>query len=301
MSTKTIKSYENLLREMRGAGVSLSDLGAAVGWSYAETCDFFRFDRDMSTAQAFKVQALFEKRPPIAYLFRVAEREVKDPRTKKKQIRINGRECDRCLLFRDPEIKNPTKDRNTGELHNVRRVRRPADLRKLAERQPEGLLLEGVWLTYFSEPVRIPPSALSFDDQGSAELWIDEAGELWQALDEYERLNAETKAFAKAYLRPLCSEPTEKGLGYENLRRAIAASGYGRQELFELIGLTWQQTKAFFNHERDLTPEQKLRLRNLIAPTKPIGWLFETEASRQQAAGQIIRVDFQNGHLARVK
>lgn len=297
---KTIRAYENLLREMRSAGLSLSDLGAAVGWSYAETCDFFRFNRGMTTGQAFKVQELFEERPPLSYLFRVAEREAKDPRTRKKQIRINGRECSKSLLFWDPEIKKPTKDRDTGKLHTVRRVSRPAELRKLAERQPEGLLLEGVSLLYFSEPVRIPPSALTFDAQGSAELWIDGAGEIERAMDKIERVEAAADQFVKDH--PLLhSASAEKGQSYKNLHRVISASGYGQQELFELIGLTWQQAKAFFNHEQELTPEQKLRLRNLIAPTKSIGWLFETEGSRQQAAGHVIRVDFQNGRLVRVE
>lgn len=213
MSTKTIKIYENLLREMRGAGVSLSDLGAAVGWSYAETCDFFRFEREMSMAQAFKVQALFEKRPPIAYLFRVDERQAKQGR-KWKQIRINGRGISGCLMFWDPEIKRPMKDWDTGELHNVRRVTRPADLRKLAERLPEELLLEGVGGAFFSEPVKIPLSALSFDDQGSAELWIDGAGELQQALDAAERLAAEVKQYTKEH-PPLCSAPAKKMIGQQ--------------------------------------------------------------------------------------
>lgn len=299
MSTKTIKVYENLLREMRVAGVSVSDLGAAVGWSHAETCDFFRFEREMSMAQAFKVQALFEKRPPIAYLFRVTERQAgKD--AKGKRIRINGRDLEGCLLFWDPEIKKPTKDREAGKLHNVRRVSRPADLHKLAEKQPEGLLLEGMNLTYFSETVRIQPSDLRFDEQGNAEIWIAEGGEaVEKAMQDAKRIYDEVDQYIRDN-PPLCSAPAENGLSYKNLRWAIRESGYGTQQLFEEIGLTWEQAKAFFNQEFELTQKQKLRIRNLIAPMKPIGWLFDAKGSRQQDAGRVIRVDFKNGRLVRV-
>lgn len=217
---KTIKVYENLLREMSVAGVSVSDLGAAVGWSHAETCEFFRFEREMSMAQAFKVQALFEKQAPIAYLFRVTERQ-EGKGTKWKRIRINGSDLKGCLLFWDPEIKKPTKDRDSGKLHNVRRVSRPAELRKLAERQPEGLLLEGMNLTYFSEPVRIPPSALTFDAKGSAELWIDGAGEIERAMDKIERVEAAADQFVKDH-PPLCSAPAENGLSTKGSRKQDA-------------------------------------------------------------------------------
>lgn len=297
---RTIRIYENLLREMRGAGVSVSDLGAAVGWSHAETCDFFRFERGMSMAQAFKVQALFEKRPPIAYLFRVTERQTRKG-AKRKQIRINGLELEGCLLFWDPEIKKPTKDRDTGKLHNVRRVSRPAELHKLAERKPEGLLLEGMNLTYFSEPVRIPPSSLRFDEQGNAEIRIAEGVEaVEKAMQDAQRIYDEVDQYIRDN-PPLCSAPVENDLSYKNLRWAIRESGYGTQQLFEEIGLTWEQAKAFFDHEFELTQNQKLRIRNLIAPMKPIGWLFDTKGSRQHDAGRVIRVDFQNGHLVRVE
>lgn len=297
---RTIRIYKNLLREMRGAGLSVSDLGAAVGWSNDETCEFFRFERGMSMAQAFKVQALFEKRPPIAYLFRVTERQVRGY-TKRKRIRINGLELEDCLLLWDPEIKKPTKDRYTGKLHNVRRVSRPAELQKLAERQTDGLLLEGIMLTYFSEPVRIPPSCLRFDEQGNAEIRIVEGAQVVeQAILNMKRIHDEVDQHIRE-CPPLCSEPAEKGISYQNLRWAIKESGYGTQQLFEEIGLTWEQAKSFFDQEFELTQKQKLRIRNLIAPTKPIGWLFDTEGSRQQDAGRVIRVDFKNGRLVRME
>ena len=93
-----------------------------------------------------------------------------------KEIRINGQILNKSLMVEDPDVKRSFEDLSGQERH-VRIFSDPARLKAYAKKHPEGMILAGVGVFFFTEPVIVSAGGVKFDKDGNAEILVREGAE----------------------------------------------------------------------------------------------------------------------------
>ena len=115
-----------------------------------------------------------------------------------KCISINGHKLERALLVEDPDVRQSLCDASGNE-HHVRTFSGPDPLMRYLRKHPEGLIIAGMGLSFFSEPVAVPAAAVRFDESGSADIRVrDEDGSIERQL---QAMDAIREAAAEQFLR----------------------------------------------------------------------------------------------------
>ncbi len=121
---------------------------------------------------------------------------VKEVR-KLKTISINGHVLDKALMVDDPDVKRTFTDAAGNERH-IRLFSKPAGLKSYIKKHPEGMILAGVGVFFFTEPVPVSSAMIRFDDSGSVEITVREGAEMVEeqlSIMENMRAAAEQEVF----------------------------------------------------------------------------------------------------------
>ena len=92
---------------------------------------------------------------------------------KMKYISINGHILQKSLMVDDPDIKRTFTDASGSQRH-IRLFKDPARLKSYVKRHPEGIILAGVGVFFFTEPVPVSAAMIRFDDAGNVEITVRE-------------------------------------------------------------------------------------------------------------------------------
>lgn len=88
-----------------------------------------------------------------------------------KQIRINGHTLNKSLMIEDPDVKRSFQDAS-GEDRHVRIISDPVRLKAYSKKHPEGMILAGVGVFFFTEPVVVTAGGVRFDRDGNADILV---------------------------------------------------------------------------------------------------------------------------------
>lgn len=107
-----------------------------------------------------------------------------------KYISINGYVLQKSLMVDDPDVKRTFTDASGAERH-IRIFSNAARFKSYVKKHPEGLILAGVGVFFFTEPIPVSASMIRFDDAGNVEITVREgAAKIEKQLSIMEDLRA---------------------------------------------------------------------------------------------------------------
>lgn len=131
----------------------------------------------LNTSDGF---AIILKEPRVVYWG--SEKEVQQMNTI-KTIKINGHVLEKALLVDDPDVKKVYED-SMGNKRHIRSFSQADSLKRYIKKHPEGMILAGVGVFFFDEPVPVSSAMVRFDEAGNANILIREgAAEIEEKLE----------------------------------------------------------------------------------------------------------------------
>ena len=100
-----------------------------------------------------------------------------------KTIKINGHVLEKALLVDDLDVKKVYED-SMGNKRHIRSFSQEDSLKRYIKKHPEGMILAGVGVFFFDEPVPVSSAMVRFDEAGNANILIREgAAEIEEKLE----------------------------------------------------------------------------------------------------------------------
>ena len=93
-----------------------------------------------------------------------------------KTISINGHILEKALLVDDPDVKESFTAGSGAERH-IRSFTDPDKLKRYISKHPEGIIIAGVGVFFFKEPVPVSSAMVSLDESGSVNILIRDGAE----------------------------------------------------------------------------------------------------------------------------